>query len=103
MRENFRGGTDHGGADGDARGVRFLEWSWDPDPSDDTYTVDYAVMLRDGDIVTVEHDRHIEGLFARDVWLQTLADVGFEARCVPFEHSELEPGSYEIFVGRKPA
>ena len=59
-------------------------------------------MLRDGDQVTVEYDRHVEGVFARDVWLQLLVDVGFEARSVPFEHSELEPGSYEIFVGRKP-
>lgn len=57
----------------------------------------------DGDHVTVEHDRHVEGLFARGVWLERLTDVGFEARCVPFEHSELEPGSYEIFVARKPS
>ena len=103
VRENFRGGTDHGGADAGARGVRFLAWSSDPDPNDETYTVDYAVMLRDGEGVTVEYDRHVEGLFARDVWLQSLAAAGFEARCVPFEHSELEPGSYEIFMGRKPS
>ncbi len=64
--------------------------------------VDYAVMLRDGETVEVEHDRHLEGLFARDTWLHLLADVGFEARVVPFEHSELEPGSYELFVARKP-
>jgi hypothetical protein len=29
------------------------------------------------------------------------AYVGFEARAVPFEHSELEPGSYEVFLGIK--
>jgi len=102
VRENFRGGTDHGGADCGSRGVRYLEWSRDPDPSDDTYTVDYAVMLRDGDAVSVELDRHVEGLFARAVWLELLADIGFEARCVPFDHSELEPGSCEIFIARKP-
>lgn len=104
VRENFRNGTDHGGVD-DAtgtRGVRFIEWSRDPDPNDETYVVDYAVMLRDGDTVEVEHDRHLEGLFARDTWLHLLEDVGFEARVVPFEHSELEPGSYEIFVARRP-
>jgi SAM-dependent methyltransferase len=102
LRENYRDATDHGGIDRGSRGVRFLEWSRDPDPRDETYTVDYAVMLRDGENVTVEYDRHVEGLFARDVWLDLLADVGFVARCVPFHHSELEPGSCEIFVGRKP-
>ena len=103
VRENFRPYTDHGGDDDGARGVRFLDWVWDPDPDDDTYTVDYAILLRDTDgSIRVEHDRHTEGLFARATWLQLLADVGFEAHGVPVEHSELEPGSYEIFVARKP-
>jgi SAM-dependent methyltransferase len=103
VRENFHSGTDHGGTDDGARGVRFVEWTWDPDPDDETYTVDYAILLRDADgHVTVEHDRHVEGLFSRATWLAMLANVGFEARCVPFDHSELEPGAYEVFVGRKP-
>ena len=84
------------------RGVRFIEWSWDPDPNDEMCMVDYAVMLRDGETVVVEHDRHLEGLFARDTWLHLLEEVGFEARVVRFDHSELEPGRYEIFVARRP-
>lgn len=104
VRENFASSTDHGGVDGGGRGVRFLEWQWDPDPADTTYTVEYAVLLRDSDgSVQVEHDRHIEGLFGRSEWLQMLTDAGFEARCVPFDHSELEPGTYEVFVCRRPA
>lgn len=103
-RENFQPSTDHGGNDdGAGRGVRYLEWTWDPDPTDTTYTVDYAYMLRESDgAVRVEHDRHIEGLFARATWLQILAEAGFEPKVVPFEHSELEPGSYELFLGVKP-
>src|SRR5919106_5263370 len=65
VRETFRPSTDHGGSDGDSRGLRYLEWTWDPDPSDTTYLVDYAYLLRTGDVVRVEHDRHVEGLFAR--------------------------------------
>ncbi len=81
-----------------------LEWTWDPDSNDTMHTVDYAYMLREADgTVRVEHDRHIEGLFPRAEWLRILADVGFEARVVPFDHSELEPGSYELFIGRKPS
>jgi trans-aconitate methyltransferase len=101
VRENFSPGTDHGGDDGtDGRGLRYLEWSWDPDPSDTTYTVDYAVMLRDRDgSIRVEHDRHLEGLFSRHDWLRWLAEAGLTAKRVEIEHSELEPGEYEVFVG----
>ncbi len=103
VRENFRTSTDHGGHDGVSRGLRYLEWTWDPDPGDSSYVVDYAYLLRDTDgSMRVEWDRHVEGLFARADWLRLLADAGFQPKVVPFEHSELEPGQYEIFVGRKP-
>lgn len=103
VRENFVPLTDHGGNDGDERSMRYMEWVWDPDPSDSTYTVDYAFMLREADgSVRVEHDRHIEGLFSRSEWLELLADAGFEPRVVPFDHSELEPDSYEVFVCVRP-
>lgn len=101
-RENFRPGTDHGGCDGEDRGLRYLEWTWDPDPNDSTYVVDFAYLLRERDQpMRVEHDRHIEGLFARAEWLQMLVDVGFNPQVVPVEHSELETGSYEVFVAVK--
>ncbi len=103
VRETFQPGTDDGGHDGVDRGLRYLEWKWDPDPTDTTYVVHYAYLLREnGKPMRVEHDRHIEGLFARSEWLALLADAGFEqTRVVPVEHSELEPGSYEIFLGVK--
>jgi SAM-dependent methyltransferase len=103
VRENFRGSTDHGGHDLGGRGLRYLEWSWDPDPADTTYTVDYAYLLRERDGSTrVEWDRHVEGLFPRADWLRILSEAGFRPKIVPFDHSELEPGSYEIFVCQKP-
>jgi hypothetical protein len=103
LRENFRTGTDYGGHDGDGRAARFLEWTWDPDPLDTTYTVDYAYLLREADgSVRVEHDRHVEGLFPRATWLRLLEEIGFTARAVPVEHSELEPGSYELLVATRP-
>jgi SAM-dependent methyltransferase len=103
VRENFQPGTDHGGHDAGPRGLRYLEWTWDPDPDDTTYRVDYAYILRDRDGSTrAEHDGHVEGLFSRGDWLRLLSEAGFAPRAVPFDHSELEPGSYELFVGRKP-
>ena len=53
-----------------ARGLRFVEWVWDPDSGDTHYLVDYAFLLRDRDgSARVEHDRHVEGLFSRQRWL----------------------------------
>jgi SAM-dependent methyltransferase len=103
VRENFTPSTEHGGHDAGGRGLRYLEWTTDPDPGDNTYIVDYGYLLRSPDgTVRVEHDRHVEGLFARADWLRLLTDVGFEPRVVPFVHSELEPGAHEVFVATRP-
>jgi SAM-dependent methyltransferase len=77
-RETFAPGTSHGGHDGEGRGLRYLAWEWDPDPADTTYVVDYAYLLREGDVVNTVHDRHVEGMFPRAIWLTLLAEVGFE-------------------------
>jgi SAM-dependent methyltransferase len=104
VRENFRPSTDHGGHDGDGRSLRYLEWTWDPNPDDTTYVVDYAYILREADgSAHVELDRHLEGLFGRADWLRLLTEGGFHPNVVPVEHSELEPGSYEVFAATKPA
>jgi SAM-dependent methyltransferase len=98
IRETFEPGSDHGGHDApDGRGLRYLEWSWDPDPADHTYTVDYALLLRSADgSVNLTHDRHLEGLFGRDQWLGWLAEAGISAR------AEKDPWR-EIFIGTTPA
>jgi SAM-dependent methyltransferase len=60
LKENFRPSTDCGGEDGQERGMRFLEWTSDPDPSDSTYLVDYVCALRESDgSGRVVHDRHV--------------------------------------------
>jgi SAM-dependent methyltransferase len=103
ISENWRETTDHGGHDADdGRALRYLGWSWDPDPSDDTYLVEYALLLRDrSGSVRVEHDRHVEGMFPRGDWLQMLRAIGFTPTAQPLDHSELDPGTYEVFVARK--
>jgi hypothetical protein len=83
--------------------MRYLEWIWDPDSSDDTYLIDFAYLLRDeaGEL-RVESDRHRMGFFSRSAWLDTLRQVGFEPRAIPFQHSEVEPGTTEVFLGVRP-
>jgi SAM-dependent methyltransferase len=101
VRERFVPRTEHGGNDDRARGLRYLEWDWDPDPADETYLVDFAVLLRDEHgTVRVEHDRHECGVFGRDTWLGLLEEVGFrpEARVIHV----YEEASSEAFLGRRP-
>ncbi len=96
VRETFTPGTDHGGHDDGTRGLRYLEWTYDPDPNDTTYVVDFAYLLREADgNVRVEHDRHIDGLFGRNEWLQLLRAVGFHPRIVA------DPWRQDVFVAMK--
>lgn len=103
IRETFSPSTKYGGHDGKGRSMRYLEWTWNPDPSDSTYVVDFAYLLRDADgEVRCEYDRHVCGLFGRQDWLRMITEAGFQARAIPFEHSKIEPGSCDVFLGVKP-
>lgn len=77
LRETFTSGTRHGGHDDGERGLRYLEWTRDPEPASPTYVVDFVYLLREGDDVRAEHDRHHCGAFRRDDWLDALRDAGF--------------------------
>ena len=104
VRENFRPSTDCGGHDAGGRSLRYLEVTWDTEPGDSTYRVDYVYLLRERDGSTrLERDRHMEGLFSRNDWLRLTTAAGFEPAVVPFDHSQLDPGAYELFACRKPA
>lgn len=110
--ENFQPGASQGGHDGEAvtppipgRALRYLEWSYDPDPTDETFVTDFAYLLREGSGAGESrclYDRHIFGLFARDTWLRLLREAGLEPRILPFDHSEV-PGIIDMFISRKPA
>ena len=95
VRETFIPGTECDGHDAaDGRGLRYLEWRWDPDPADNTYVVDYAFLLRESDgTVRIEHDRHVEGLFSRADWLAWFEKAGIPAR------SAVDSSAREMFVG----
>jgi SAM-dependent methyltransferase len=104
VRETFVPDDDHGGHDGeDGRGVRYLEWSWDPDPSDSWFLTEYVFLLRepDGSVRSV-HETHRNGLFAGAEWLRFLGDAGFAARAVPEETTE-DRRPRLLFVGQRPA
>lgn len=104
IQESFEPSSDHGGSDGpDGRGVRYLDWVWDPDPTDTWIQTEYAFLLRDpGGSVRVVHETHRTGLFGRDVWLRLLGDAGFEPHVVTEETTE-DRTPRTLFVGARPS
>lgn len=105
LQESFcETSDDHEGGDG-YRGLRCVEWVWDPDPADERYTVDYAFLLRDADGVRAVHDRHEEGLFDSRTWKAVLSAAGFTVEILPRPLSEEEAGGpycEQMFLGRRP-
>jgi len=93
VRETFLAGTDEGGTGR----LRFLQWVFDPDPTDTTYLVDFAILMRNqkGE-ARVVHDRHVQGLFPRARWLQLMREVGL--RSVVIKDDEFR----DVFLGRRP-
>ena len=102
-RELFEPGTRHGGHDGDdGRSLRYLEWSYDPDPTDTIYDVDFAFLLREtGKETRVEHDRHVCGVFPEALWRALIEEAGLEL--VDFDVEDPDAGDHAVFVARKPA
>jgi SAM-dependent methyltransferase len=106
VQETFASSTEHGGHDEDdsgagngGRGLRYLMWTWDPDPGDQSFRADFAYLLRDGDEISVVHDRHICGLFPRAMWTEALEEAGFRVEVRAAEYDE--GAGMEIFVGVK--
>jgi SAM-dependent methyltransferase len=99
VRETFVENTDHGGNDTDRGSVRYLQWTTDPDPSDTTYFVDFAILIRDPQgNMRLEHDRHTYGLFKRSEWLRLMRDAGFELKTIS---PVVDDFARDLFVGRR--
>jgi SAM-dependent methyltransferase len=109
VAETYSAGTDHGGHDGgpeDPRSLRYLQWRWDPDPTDDWYLDDFVYLLRDADgSIRSFADRHRLGAFPRATWFELLERAGFEdARTVATGYDDVEEGGgAEAFLAMKPA
>ena len=102
-KETFEEETDYGGSDGaDGRAVRYLDWTWDPDPTDTWALTEYAFLLRQPDgSVRVVQETHRFGVFGSDDWLRLLAEAGFEAEAVTEETDE-DRTPRQVFVAHRP-
>jgi SAM-dependent methyltransferase len=102
FKEHFKPGTKHHGHDQGQKGIRYLEWNFDPNLRDTTCECHFAYLIRypDGK-VKIAHDRHIMGIFPKATWIKLLRRTGFKVKVMPINHSELEPNSYFALVGKK--
>jgi SAM-dependent methyltransferase len=96
IAETFEPGSDHGGV-GD---VRYLEWSWDPDPTDTWTLTESVFLLRSAGTVRSVHETHRHGLFPRAAWLGLLRETGFEASAI-LERTTEDRAPREMFLGRR--
>lgn len=98
VTETFQPETECGGEDApDGRGLRYVEWTWDPDPHDDSCEVAFAFLLREADgSVHTDSDLQRFGLFPRSAWLGWLRDAGFTAT------AQLDSSGRDVFTARRP-
>jgi trans-aconitate methyltransferase len=99
VRETFAEQTRHGGHDGEGRALRYLEWTYKPDPADRTYEVDFAFALREDGTTRVVHEYFVEGLFGEAEWLAWLRETGFEPRVERLVVEDV--GDWRAFVARR--
>jgi hypothetical protein len=95
VRETLEPTTETGGHDApDGRGLRYVEWCWDPDPADDTCECVFAIILRDaaGQARVVE-DRHAYGCFSRARWMEWFEEAGLVVR------NHVDRWGRDVFVG----
>lgn len=101
VKDTFEPVTECGGHDApDGRALRYLEWAYDPDPSDTAVTIEYTLVLREpGKPIRIEHETHTGGLFPRATWLRLMGEAGLD----PVEVDVPDPyaGQHTVFVARR--
>lgn len=101
-KESYAESTGMDGRDvGDEWGVRYMEWTWDPDPDDDTVLTEYVFLLRSPDGVNAVHETHETGTFPIATWTRLLGDAGFVPEAVR-ELTTEDRAPRVMFVGVKP-
>jgi len=57
--------------------ITFIENQYDPNPKDDTFEKTLVYLIRKKGKLRVEHDSHVCGLFAIEIWRNSLQRSGF--------------------------
>jgi SAM-dependent methyltransferase len=79
------------------RELTFIENNYDPDPKDQTYESTFVYLIRMKGKLRIEHDFHVCGLFALNVWRRLLGKARFQVT----EVANREFGDVPVFVCQK--
>ena len=82
---------------GDGLRLSHVEIDFDPNPSDTTIESLMLSLIREGDEIKVELDRHTVGLFPRQTWMAELSACGFDVECWPTRDDD-DPRQRELYV-----
>jgi SAM-dependent methyltransferase len=98
-KESYHRSSSEGGHDAGGRSLHYLEWDSDIEPGATSYRSHFRIVMTENGEERTVTDEHVIGLFPRATWIRLLESVGFEARIVPFLHSDFPPDAgHEIFV-----
>lgn len=100
ITETFVESTETGGHDKGERGLRYLEWVWDPDKKGESWVSHFVFIMRDGVRIEYRTDEHHCGLFPKQTWLDLMAKAGFKnIKTIP--HPESDKWATPVFGANK--
>ncbi|MEX0927245.1 MAG: class I SAM-dependent methyltransferase [Dehalococcoidia bacterium] len=70
-------------SDGDTE-LTYVEYDYDPDPSDTTIETVFLYFIRQRGGLRIEEDRHTTGLFPIATWVGLMEKVGFDVEKLPY-------------------
>jgi hypothetical protein len=68
--------------------LTFIEYDYDPDPNDTIIEAVMTYLIRRKGTLTIEHDRHVMGLFPQQLWEDLMRAAGFTVEKQPYVDSE---------------
>ena len=83
FKETFKPYTHHGGHDFGNKGLRYLDWTTDPDPTDSSYISSMVYLARDeSNQMIIESDEYLNGLFDQNTWLRLFQSAGLKPKII---------------------
>ena len=80
------------------RELTYIEYDYDPDPSDTTMESIMFYLIRENGELRIEQDRHVFGLFPRETWRRLIDQAGLEVEILPVDLTD-DPRQNEMLVG----
>lgn len=82
--------------------ITLIENLYDPDLSDTTYQSTLVFLIRQGEKLAIEVDRHLLGIFSVETWIDLMTKVGFEVKLVNLGLDDPHYPEVPMLIGIKP-